>query len=144
MKLRKPFVCVLAALPLVPKRYVNPLLTAVLQPAWRTCLLFGNYPFDIGNAMCCSLGASTDSAVEAGAPDDEIEITHEMIRAGEACLDDLFDASIEPYSDRGLMCSPGVWAERVFQAMWRKRNRPASVGWCFKISNLIILERCIP
>jgi hypothetical protein len=28
----------------------------------------GNYTFDIGNAMCCILGASADSAVEAGAP----------------------------------------------------------------------------
>jgi len=42
----------------------------------------GDYPFDIGNAMCCTLRASTDSTVEAGAPGNKIEITPAIIEAG--------------------------------------------------------------
>jgi hypothetical protein len=42
----------------------------------------GNYPFDIGIAMCCVLRVSADSAAEAGAPEDNVEITMAMIKAG--------------------------------------------------------------
>jgi hypothetical protein len=45
--------------------------------------LAGNYPFDIGIAMCRDSAVSTAREVEAGAPaEDEIEITPEMIEAG--------------------------------------------------------------
>jgi hypothetical protein len=52
-------------------------------------------------------------------------ITPEMIEAGERCLDHLFEVAIEPFSETGLMCSPIGWAEKVYLAMWRKRNRQA-------------------
>jgi hypothetical protein len=47
----------------------SPLVSRKLHPADS-----GNYVFDIGNAMCCTLDASADSVVEAGAPVDIVEI----------------------------------------------------------------------
>ena len=61
----------------------------------------------------------------AGAPE-EIEITREMIDAGEARLNELFDAAIDPGSDVGLMCTPWGWAEAVYRAMQNKRGRRPS------------------
>jgi hypothetical protein len=57
---------------------------------WRhggdTAAFYGNYPFYIGNAMCCDSAASADPTVEAGAPEAKIEITPEMIEAGACSL----------------------------------------------------------
>ncbi len=64
--------------------------------------------------------AESAGAEAAGAPEAESEITPEMIRAGERCLDDLLDAAIPPGS--GLMCIPGGWAKEVYVAM--RRSRP--------------------
>jgi hypothetical protein len=56
------------------------------------------------------------------------EITPEMIRAGQRCLDELFDATVDAGSDAGLMCIPGGWAEAVYLAMTdtsgRQREAP--------------------
>lgn len=70
-----------------------------------TYLRFGNYPFDIGRPMCCASRASTDSGVEAGAPEREIEITPEMIKAGADVV----------WEFRGF--DPNFVAEKVFLAM---------------------------
>jgi hypothetical protein len=57
----------------------------------------------------------------SGAPDRTAdknpETTPEMIKAGQRCLDDLFDATVDAGSDAGLMCIPGGWAEAVYRAM---------------------------
>jgi hypothetical protein len=44
----------------------------------------GNYPFDIGNTMCCDSPVAIDDSVEAGAPVREIEITPEAIELANA------------------------------------------------------------
>jgi hypothetical protein len=45
----------------------------------------------------------------------EIEITPEMIEAGERCLNNLLDGTIQ--DTQGLHCIPEGWAELVYRAM---------------------------
>ena len=65
-----------------------------------------------------------DSPNNAGAPVTE-EVTPAMIKAGDRCLDELFDATLDPGSESGLTCIPGGWAEAVYRAM-RRCARPAA------------------
>lgn len=53
----------------------------------------------------------------------QIEVTPEMIAAGQQCLEGLLDGAIDPTSDAGsgLMCIPSDWAKRVYLAMWKAR-----------------------
>ncbi len=64
----------------------------------------------------------------SGAPGekDDVEITPEMIRAGNARLDYLLDGSIE--NETGLMCIPGDWASEVYRAMERVRRHHRNLG----------------
>jgi hypothetical protein len=56
---------------------------------------------------------------------DEIpEITPEMIKAGQDCLDDLFERACSDLEPEGLWAIPPDWAEPVYLAMYRKRNPP--------------------
>jgi hypothetical protein len=55
--------------------------------------------------MCCTLRASADSAIEAGAPVDETEVTPEMVKAGAEAV----------WEFRGF--DPNFVAEKVFLAM---------------------------
>jgi len=72
----------------------------------------GNYPFDIGSAMCCDLLAAIPGSVAAGAPVKEIEITPEMITAGaEVIWGYFYDVMV--YGDE----SGRELALKVFQAM---------------------------
>jgi hypothetical protein len=64
-------------------------------------------------------GALSAKAEGAGAP--AIEVTPEMVEVGQRCLDDLFDATLDPGLESGLQCIPGGWAEAVYRAMYRKR-----------------------
>jgi hypothetical protein len=57
-------------------------------------------------------------------PCEEIEVTPMMVKAGERCLDELFDATVEAGSAAGLMCIPGGWAEAVYRAMTYAKSRP--------------------
>jgi len=57
-------------------------------------------------------------------PGCEMEITPEMIEAGERILNDLLDATIDPASESGLMCIPGGWAEAVYRAMHDTKHHP--------------------
>ena len=62
--------------------------------------------------MCCTLDASADLAVEAGAPGREIEVTPEMVNAGaEVICGYFYDVMV--YVDK----SGRELALRVFQAM---------------------------
>ena len=65
-----------------------------------------------------------DKAAPEGAGAPGIEMTPAMIDAGQRCLDDLFDATVEVGSDVGLMCIPGGWAEAVYRAMSGAIGRP--------------------
>jgi hypothetical protein len=73
----------------------------------------------------CTMNEIDSNPISAGAP--QFEITPEMIEAGQRCLDDLFDATVEAGSESGLMCIPGGWAEAVYRAMHRMRCRRAGL-----------------
>jgi hypothetical protein len=85
-------------------------------------------------ASNCWTTRKTEVFPVSGAPGEadkipDEEVTPEMIEAGQRCLDELFDATVEAGADAGLMCIPGGWAEAVFRAMSNKRNRPPAVSF---------------
>ena len=57
-----------------------------------------------------------------GAPEPEIEITPEMIEAGEECLNNLIDRAVES-ADDVVLSIPKGWVKKVYLAMQRIRNR---------------------
>lgn len=76
---------------------------------------FGNYPFDVGNTMCCDWRAATES-VATGAPGGEIEVTPEMIKAGAEAV----------WEFRGF--DPNFVAEKVFLAMMERARKMVVVS----------------
>ena len=60
--------------------------------------------------MCCDSAVFPEHAGKAGAPEDEIEITPEMIEAGAAIL----------YGYETLTRGEEWWAVEVYRSMWRR------------------------